>query len=53
MTAHAKNTLLCSMLLILLGVIAIFAGAKSLILLIPAAILVWYEAPPILRSGRN
>ncbi len=53
MTAHFKNSLIRSMLLILLGTIALFAGAKSLILLIPAATLVWHESHPTLRSGRN
>ena len=53
MTSHSKNTLIRGLLLILLGLIAIFAGTKSLILLIPAATLVWFEARPTLRGGRN
>ena len=39
--------------LVLLGVLVLVAGEKSLILLIPAAALVWYKAAPRLRSGRN
>jgi len=39
--------------LILLGLIALFAGQRSLVLLIPAAILVWYGAGSMLRTGRN
>jgi|GEM_PF-2865070 hypothetical protein len=53
MTAHSKNTLLRSMLLMLLGLIALFLGTKSLVLLIPAAALLWYEARPPLHGGRN
>jgi hypothetical protein len=50
---NQNKSLAWSVLLVMLGVIALFAGAKSLILIIPAAALVWYEARPILRSGRN
>jgi len=39
--------------LILLGVVALVGGVKWLVLLIPAAMLIWYGAGPILRSGRN
>jgi len=53
MTAYAKNTLLWALLLVLLGVAALYAGTRSLILLIPAATLVWYEGRAILRTGRN
>jgi len=34
-------------------VLAMYAGLKSLIVLVPAAMLIWYEAKPVLRSGRN
>ncbi len=53
MSVNWKKSLGWSLLLIALGVIALFSGAKSLILLIPAATLVWYEVRPTLRSGRN
>ena len=42
-----------AILLILLGVAALFGGVRSLILLIPAALLVWYSAGPLPRNGRN
>ena len=42
-----------TILLILLGVAALFGGAKWLALLIPAAIVVWYGTRPMLRSGRR
>ena len=41
------------LVLFALGVVALFAGAKSLVLLIPIAILVWYGARPSLGNGRN
>jgi len=42
-----------AIILILLGVAALFGGVWSLILLIPAAVLVWYGAEPQPRDGRN
>jgi hypothetical protein len=33
--------------------IALFGGVKSLLVLIPAAIVVWLAARPTLRTGRN
>ena len=53
MSLNSKKSIGWSVILILLGVIAIYAGAESLIVLIPVAILVWYGARPVLRSGRN
>jgi len=41
------------MLLVLLGIVALYGGTTSLIVLVPAATLVWYGARPVLRSGRN
>jgi hypothetical protein len=49
----AKKTTAWTILLILLGVAALFGGVKSLVLLIPAAMLVWYGAGPAPRRGRN
>ncbi len=40
-------------LLIVFGVIALVGGDRWLVVLIPAAMLVWYGAGPVLRSGRN
>jgi hypothetical protein len=53
MSANSKKSITSTTVLILLGLVALFAGAKWLGLLIPAAILVWYAAGPALRSGRN
>ncbi len=39
--------------LVLLGVAALYAGTNWLVLLIPAAALVWYGAKPPLGSGQN
>jgi hypothetical protein len=32
---------------------ALYGGSKWLSLLIPAAVIVWYAARPVLRTGRN
>jgi hypothetical protein len=53
MSANSKKSIGWAAVLVLLGVLAIFAGAGSLIVLVPAAMLVWYEAGPVLRGGRN
>jgi hypothetical protein len=42
-----------TMVLILLGLAAFFGGAKWLVALIPAAMLVWYGTGSVLRRGRN
>jgi hypothetical protein len=53
MSRDSKKSVGWTTVLILLGLAALFAGQKWLVLLIPAAILVWYGAGPGLRSGRN
>jgi hypothetical protein len=53
MSVNSKKSMASTTVLILLGLLALFAGEKWLALLIPAAILVWYGAGPALRSGRN
>ena len=53
MKNNRKKSISWAMVLVLLGVAALYAGSNWLALLIPAAILVWYGAAPTLRSGRN
>jgi hypothetical protein len=53
MTVNAKKSMGWTIVLILFGLIALFGGDQWLVLLIPAAILVWYAAKPMLRTGRN
>ena len=53
MSMNSKKSLTSTTLLILLGVGALAAGEKWLIVLIPAAIFVWYSAGSILGTGRN
>jgi p-aminobenzoyl-glutamate transporter AbgT len=52
MAANTKTSI-AALALVLLGMLVLIAGEKSLILMIPAAALVWYGAAPRLRSGRN
>jgi len=53
MSRNSKKSMGWTIVLILLGVAALFGGVKSLVLLVPAAMLVWYSAGPMPRNGRN
>jgi hypothetical protein len=53
MSANSKKSAGWTIVLILFGIIALFVGVKWLVVLIPAAMLVWYAAGPVVRTGRN
>jgi hypothetical protein len=53
MSANSKKSLSSTLFLIVLGITALYGGTKTLPLLIPAALMVWFGVGPILRSGRN
>lgn len=53
MSANSKKSIGWTIVLIILGIMALYGGLKWLSLLIPAALLVWYTASPTLRTGRN
>lgn len=53
MSMENKKSIGISIVLMALGMVAMYAGLKSLIVLVPVAVLVWHEAGPVLRSGRN
>jgi len=53
MSMNAKKSMGWAVVLILLGMAALYGGSKWLTLLIPAALLVWYAAKSRLRTGRN
>jgi len=53
MRTNFKKAIGSTFVLMLLGMIALFCGVKSLVVLIPAAALVWYGTEPVQRSGRN
>jgi len=53
MTTFFTKSILSAITLILLGLTSLVAGAPSLIVLIPAALLVWYRAVPSLRRSRH
>jgi hypothetical protein len=53
MSRNAKKSMGWTSLLILFGLVALFGGEKWLVLLIPAAMGVWYGAGPMVRSSRN
>lgn len=48
-----KKSIGPAMLLILLGVVALYGGAKTLALVIPLALLVWYGTSTVPGGGRN
>ena len=39
--------------LVALGLLALIGGAKTLVVLLPAAVFIWYHARPVLQGGRN
>ncbi len=53
MSMDAKKSMGWAVVLIVMGMAALYGGSKWLALLIPAALLVWYAAKPRLRTGRN
>ena len=53
MSAESKKSVGWTIVLMILGVASLYAGGKWLLVLVPAAVLVWYGARPGLRSGRN
>ena len=53
MSANSKKSMGWTIILIILGMAALYGGTKWLSLLIPAALFVWFTAKPTLRTGRN
>ena len=50
MSMDSKKSMAWTVVLILLGMAALYGGSKWLSLLIPAAVLVWYAAKPRLKN---
>ena len=53
MSRNSKQSMAWTLVLIFFGLVALFGGVRWAIVLIPAAVLIWYAAAPRLRSGRN
>lgn len=54
MTARSKKSYAWALVLVILGLLALYGGPRGLTLLIPAAILVRYAvSEPALRGGRD
>lgn len=53
MSAENKRSMGWMIVMILLGIMALVGGIKWLTILIPAALLIWYNAGPLFGSGRN
>jgi hypothetical protein len=53
MSAESKKSMGWTIVLMVLGVAALYGGSGWLAILIPAALLVLYGRAPALRNGRN
>ena len=53
MNAIWRNRWVAMLILIGLGIVAFLTGVKSLIILVPAALVIWYGGQAGLRSGRS
>jgi hypothetical protein len=54
MNTRSKKSRGWALILVLLGLLALYGGPRGLVLLVPAAILVWYAvAGPAPRDNRN
>jgi hypothetical protein len=53
MSADAKKSYGLSCTLLLFGLIAVYGGAQWLLILIPAALLIWFTCPGRFNSTRN
>jgi hypothetical protein len=53
MSANSKKSIGWTAVLIVFGLAALFSGVGSLVVLVPAAMMVWYGVAPTFRSGRN
>jgi hypothetical protein len=53
MSASSKKSVGWMIVLIMLGMAALYGGSKWLSVLVPAGIVVWFTARPSLKAGRN
>ncbi len=53
MSAEAKKSYGSTLVLLMLGVLAFYGGSTWLLVLIPAAVLVWRAAGESARKSRN
>jgi hypothetical protein len=53
MSKNSKKSMGWMVVLIFLGMAALYGGSKWLGLLVPVALLVWYSAKLTLGTGRN
>jgi hypothetical protein len=53
MTANSKRSMGWTIVLIILGMAALYGGSKWLSLLVPAAMLVWFTAKTSVGTGRS
>jgi hypothetical protein len=53
MSRNSKQSIGGTLILILFGIIALFGEVEALVVLIPAALLVWYSAAAMPGSDRN
>ena len=53
MSRESKKSVSWTIVLVLLGLLAFYGGARWLFVLIPVALMIWGIAGPVVRTGRN
>jgi hypothetical protein len=53
MSRESKKSASWAIVLVLLGLLAFYGGTRWLLVLIPAALMIWGIAGPAVRTGRN
>ena len=53
MSLQSKKSISLTVVLVILGVLALYSGTRWLAILVPAGFLVWRVAQPTFRSDRN
>jgi hypothetical protein len=53
MSRESKKSMRWTIVLVLLGLLAFYGGARWLLVVIPLALMIWVMAGPAVRTGRN
>ena len=53
MSRESKKSASWAIVLVLLGLLAFYAGTRWLLVLIPVALMIWGIAGPAVRAGRH
>lgn len=53
MSRESKKSVSWTIVLVLLGLLAFYGGTRWLLVLVPAALMIWAIAAPAVRKQRN